>query len=95
MCTALPLNEIYPTTQFHNHSKYILEICTRQFKYENQLGAITQKLSKQDLWLMCTALVLDEIYLPTKFHTQSLYSFGDMHRTKFMYENKQRAITQK
>ena len=42
---------------------------------------------------MCTALPLDEIYPPTKVHNHSKYSFGDMHQTKFKYENKQRAIT--
>ena len=35
-------------------------------KYEKKQRAITQKLSKQELWLMCTALPLDEIYPPTK-----------------------------
>ena len=65
-----------------------------KIKYENQQRAITQKLSKQELRFMCTALHLDEIYLPTKFHNHSKYSFGDMHQTKFKYENQQRAITQ-
>ena len=53
------------------------------------------KKSKQELRFMCTALPLDEIYPPTKFHNHSKYSFGDMHLTKFKYENKQRAITKK
>ena len=66
-----------------------------KFKYENKQRAITQKLSKQELQFMCTALSLDEIYPPTKFHNHSSYSFGDMHWTKFNYENKQRAITKK
>ena len=66
-----------------------------KFKYENKQREITQKLSKQELRFMCTALPLDEIYPPTKFHNHSYYSFGDMHRTKFKYENKQRALTQK
>ena len=65
-----------------------------KFKYENKQRAITQKLSKQELRFMCTALPL-EIYPPTKVHNYSINSFGDMHRTKFKYENKQRAITQK
>ena len=30
MCTAIPLDEIYPPTKFNNHSKYSLEICTGQ-----------------------------------------------------------------
>ena len=57
--------------------------------------AITQRLSKQELRLMCTALPLDEIYPPTKFHNHSNYSFGDMHQTKVKFESKQRAITKK
>ena len=66
-----------------------------KFKYENKQRAITQKLSKKELRFLSTALPLDEIYPPTKFHNHSLYSFGDMLWTKFKYENKQRAITQK
>ena len=66
-----------------------------KFKYENKQRAITKKLSKQELRFLCTALSLDEIYPPTKFHNHSEYSFGDMLRTKFKYENIQRAITQK
>ena len=66
-----------------------------KFKYENKQRAVTQKLSKQELQFMCTALPLDEIYPPTKVHNNSSYSFGDMLRTKFKYENKQRAVTQK
>ena len=66
-----------------------------KFKYENKQKAITQKLSKQELRFICTALPLDEIYPPTKFHNHSWYSFGDKHRTKFKYENKQRTITKK
>ena len=64
-----------------------------KFKYENQQRAISQKLSEQKLRFMCTALPLDKIYPPTKFHNQSKYRFGDMHRTKFKYENQPRAIT--
>ena len=64
------------------------------FKYKNKQKAITKKLSKQELRFMCTALPLDEIYPPTKFHNHSQHSFGDMHRTKIKYESKQRAITQ-
>ena len=66
-----------------------------KFKYENKQRALTQKLSKQELQFMCTALPLDEIYSPTKFQNYSYYSFGDMLWTKFKYENKQRAISQK
>ena len=96
MCTALPLVEIYPPTKFHNHSNHSFgDMHRTKVKFESKQRAITKKKSKQELWFMCTALPLDEIYPPTKFHNDSYYSFGDMLRTKFKYENKQRAITQK
>ena len=72
MCTALPLDEIYPPTKFHNPSKYSFgDMCWTKFKYENKQRAITQKFSKQELQFMCTALPLDEIYLPIKFHNHT------------------------
>ena len=96
MCTALNLDEIYPPTKFHNHSLYSLgDMHRTKFKYEKKQKVITQRLSKQVLWFMCTALPLDEIYPSTKFYNHSKYSFGDMHRTKLKYESKQRAITKK
>ena len=66
-----------------------------KFKYEKRQRAITQKLSKQELWFLCTALPLGEIYPPMKFHNPSYNSFGDMLLTNFKYEKRQRAITQK
>ena len=96
MCTALPLDEIYPPTKFHNHSLHSLrDMHWTKFNYEKKKKkrAITKTLGKQELRFMCTALPLDEIYPPTKFLNHSKYSFGDMHRTKFKYESKQRAIT--
>ena len=72
MCTAFPLDEIYSPTKFHNHSKYSFgDMHRTKFKYESKHRTITQKLSKQELRFMCTALPLDEIYLPTKFHNHS------------------------
>ena len=96
MGTALPLDEIYPPIKFHNHSYYSFGAMHQtKFKYENKQRAITKKLSRQELRFMCTALPLDEIYPPTKFHNHSLYCFRDMFQTKLKYENKQRAITNK
>ena len=51
-----------------------------KIKYENKQRAMTQNLSKQELRFMCTALPLDEIYPPTKFHNHSLLSLRDMHQ---------------
>ena len=65
-----------------------------KFKYEKKKTpkGNNSKIKQQELRFMCTALLLDEIYPPTKFHNHSQYSFGDMHWTKFKYENKQWAI---
>ena len=96
ICTVLPLDKIYPPTKFHNHSKYSFgDMHRTKLTYGSKQRAMTKKISKQELRFMCTALPLDEIYPSKKFHNNSKYSFGDMFRTKFTYENKQTAITQK
>ena len=47
MCIALPLDEIYPPTKFHNHSKYSFgDTLQTKFKYENKQRAIPLKLRK-------------------------------------------------
>ena len=51
--------------------KYEKQMLPTKFKYEKQQRAITQKLTKQKLWFLCTALPLDEIYPPMKFHNPS------------------------
>ena len=74
MCTAIPLDEIYPPIKFHNHSEYSFgDMHRTKVKYENKQRAITKKKKKgkQELGFMCTALPLDEIYPPTKFHNHS------------------------
>ena len=53
-----------------------------KFKYENQQRAITSKVWCPELWFLCTALLLNEIYLPMKFHVDALHSFKVMLRTK-------------
>ena len=78
MCTALPLDEIYPPTKFHNHSNYSFgDMHRTKVKFESKQRAITKKKKKkkkkgkQELWFMCTALPLDEIHPPKKFHNYS------------------------
>ena len=72
MSTALPLDEIYPPTKFHNHSNYSFRDMHRtKVKFEVNKGQSLKKKSKQELWFMCNALPLDEIYPPTKFHNHS------------------------
>ena len=51
LCIALHLDEIYPPSKFHNHSLVNLrDMHWKTFKYKKK-RAITQKLSKQELWL--------------------------------------------
>ena len=57
-CT--PIDEIYPPMKFHNNS-YYRDMLWTKFKYENKQRALTQKLSKQELRFMCTALPFDEM----------------------------------
>ena len=72
MCTALPLDEIYPPTKFPNHSSYSFgDMHRTKVKFESKQRAITKKLSNQELQFMCTALPLDEIYPRTRFHNHS------------------------
>ena len=83
MCTALPLDEVYLLTKFHNHSYYTFgDMLRTKFKYENKQRAITQKLKKQELRFMCTQSHLTRSIHPQKFHNHRWYRFGDMLHTK-------------
>ena len=53
-----------------------------KFKNENEQRAITPKVWSFELWFLCTALLLNEIYLPLKFYVDALHSFKVMLRTK-------------
>ena len=83
MCTALLLNEIYLPMKFQVDISYSVRVMLRtKVKSEKLQRAITQKLSKQELWFFCTALLLNEIYLPMKFQIDISYSLRVMLRTK-------------
>jgi len=73
----------------------LLVMLRTKFKNENEQRAIPPKVWCLKLWFLCTALLLNEIYLPMKFHVDALHSFKVMLRTKFNNENEQRAITPK
>jgi hypothetical protein len=54
----------------------ILELCSGQsLKYKNEQREITPKLSKTEVRLLCTALLLNEIYVPYKFHVDISYNY--------------------
>jgi len=66
-----------------------------KFKNENEQRGITPKKWCQELWFLCTSLLLNKIYLPMKFQVSSLNTFWVMLRTKFKNEKEQWAITPK
>ena len=82
MCTALPLDEIYPPTKFHNHSLFSLtDMHRKKSKYKKKTKGNNSniKQARVTVHMHCTP---PKIYPPTKFHNHSKYSFGDMHQTK-------------
>ena len=96
LCTALLLNEIYMPMKFHVNALHSFKVMLQtKFKNENEQRAISPKVWCLELWLLCTALLLNEIYLRMKFHVNALPSFKVMLQTKFKNENEQRAITPK
>ena len=91
MCTALPLDEIYPLTKFHNHSNYSFgDMHRTKVKFESKQRAITKKKKKKanKSYGSCAlpSPLMRSIH-PQNFIT-IVSSFGDMLRTKFKYENK-------
>jgi len=94
--TALLLNEIYLTIKFHVKALHSFKVMLRtKFNNENEQRAITLKVWSFELWFLCSALLLNEIYLPMKFQVSNLNTVWVMLRTKFKNENEQRAITPK
>jgi len=83
LCTALLLNEIDLAMKFQVSSLNTYWVILRtKLKNENEQRAITPKVWNFELWFLCTALLLNEIYLPLKFHVHALHSFKVMLRTK-------------
>jgi len=65
LCTALFLNKIYLPITFQVSSLNTFWVMLRtKFKNENEQRAITLKVWSFALWFFCTALLLNEIYLP-------------------------------
>ena len=74
MCTALPIDEIYPPTKFHNHS-LVLEISTGQNLSKKAKGN-NSKLNKQELLLTLT-LALHSPLLRS-IHPQNFITIGSI-----------------
>jgi len=61
----------------------ILKWCSGQnSSIKNEQRPITPKVWYFELWFLCTALLLNEIYLPIKFHVDAVHSFKVKLRTK-------------
>jgi len=56
----------------------------------NQQRAITPKVWCLELWFLCTAHLLNELYLPMTFQISSLNTFRVMLQTKFKNKNEQK-----
>ena len=53
-----------------------------KFKNENEQRAITPKVLCLELWLLCTALLLNKIDLPMMLHVDALHCFKVMLQIK-------------
>jgi len=93
-CTS-PQWDLSTQESSSQYLKYFSSYAPDKFKNENEQRATTPKVYQLELWFLCTALLLNEIYLPIKFHVDALHSFKVMLRTKFKNENEQRTITPK
>jgi len=90
LCTALLLNEIYLFMKFHVDALHNFNVMHwTKFKYKKEQRAITPKVRNFELWFLCTALLLNEIYLPMKFHVDALHSIKVMLRTKKGWTDRQ------
>jgi len=82
LCTALFLNDIYLPMTFCFDVLHNFKVMLRtKFKHENEQRVITPKVSNFQFWVLCTVLLLNEIYLPMKCHVDALHSFKVMLRT--------------
>jgi len=74
VCIALQLNELYLPIKCHVDALHNFKVMLRaKFKHENEQRAITLKVRNFELWFLCTALHLNKIYLPMKFHVDALH----------------------
>ena len=66
-----------------------------KFKYENKQRAITQKLCKQEIWFLCTALPLIRSIHPQNFITIACLVLEICTRKNLSIKKKRRARTPK
>ena len=70
-CRRLDAVDVWMRTRMHSEP---LQVETPR--------AITPKLYNKELWFLRNALLLNEIYLPMKFHVDTSYSFPVMANVK-------------
>jgi hypothetical protein len=80
---SISTNEIYLPTEFYVDTSLSFRVISRSSKCKNEQRAITSKLGKAELRFLSTALLPNEVYLPTKFHVDISNSFRVMFQTMF------------
>ena len=71
LCTALPLDVIYPPMKFHDPSWYSLEICSRQNSSMKKTKGNNSKIKQARVMIPVHCTPPYEIYQPMKFHNRS------------------------
>ena len=75
-------------TKFRVNQTYNDWIMLRtKFKYKKYQRAITQKIRGADKLFLCTALLIIDINMHTKFRVNPTYNDWFMHPTKIEYNN--------
>ena len=87
LCTAFLLNEIYIPTKFLVDTSCTCRVMSRTNSMcKNEQRVITPKYSNAELQFLCSALLLNEIYLstilPTKFYVDTCFSCRIMSKTR-------------
>jgi hypothetical protein len=73
---AVLSNEIYLPTKFHVDISNSFSYVPYKSKSKNKQRVFNQVLGQAELRFLCNAHLLNEIYLPTKFHVDTSYSLS-------------------
>ena len=83
LCTVCLFMWVYIPTRYHPNILNSFGVIEHtQKKCEKMQREITRKVSKLDLCHLCAACLIIWIYIPIKFHPNTLNSFGVMEYTQ-------------
>ena len=74
--------------KFHENMSSSFKVMERTRKYVNTQRAITPKVGKQELWVMCSARRLMVFIVCVKFHENMSSGFKVMERTRKLLTHK-------